>query len=75
MKQVHFSKTRIQSGFWGHYAELVRRVTVPTVYERFAETGRFAALQCKKNIESHIYWDSDVAKWIEAAAYLTETQR
>lgn len=75
METVHFAKTKLTGGFWGHYKDLVRRVTVPAVYARFAETGRFAALQCRKDTESHIYWDSDVAKWIEAAAYLIQTEQ
>lgn len=60
---------------FGHYEDLVRRVTVPAIYSQFSETGRFAALQCRKDLEAHIYWDSDVAKWIESVAYLTHTHR
>lgn len=75
MEHLHFASTNLQGGFWGHYEELVRRVTVPAIYARFSESGRFAALQCRKEIPAHIYWDSDVAKWIEAAAYLTHTQK
>jgi len=73
MESVHFSKIRLDGGFWGRYEDTVRNVTVPAIYKQFSETGRFAALQCTKDVESHIYWDSDVAKWIEAVAYLTET--
>lgn len=75
MEHVHFSKTRLQGGFWGHYEDLVRRVTVPSVYARFAETGRFASLVCQDGVPVHIFWDSDVAKWIEAVAYLAQTKR
>lgn len=75
MEHLHFAETSLQGGFWGHYEDLVRRVTVPAIYERFSESGRFAALQCNKKAPAHIYWDSDVAKWIEAAAYLVHTQR
>ena len=73
MEKIDFSQIRLQGGFWGHYEDLVRRVTIPTIYRQFAD--RFRALQCRKDIPAHIYWDSDVAKWIEAAAYLTQTQR
>lgn len=75
MENVHFSKTKLQGGFWGQYEDLVRRVTVPAIYARFAETGRFASLQCRKELESHVFWDSDVAKWIESVAYLVQTKR
>ena len=73
MDNVHFSQTKLQGGFWGHYENLVRTVTISAIYHQFAE--RFRALQCRKEIPTHIYWDSDVAKWIEAAAYLTQTKR
>lgn len=75
MENVHFSKIKLQGGFWGHYEDLVRRVTVPALYKEYVRTGRFAALRCSKDIEAHIYWDSDVAKWIEAAAFLLQTRK
>ena len=45
-----------------------------SVYERFKDTGRFGALDFnwKEGMPNkpHIFWDSDIAKWIEAAAYI-----
>lgn len=73
MEHVLFANIQLRGGFWGHYEELVRRVTVPAIYRQF--TDRFRALHCNKETPAHIYWDSDVAKWIEAAAYLTQTRR
>ena len=73
MEQIQFADIRLQDGFWGHYEDMVRRITLPAIYRQFAD--RFRALPCSKQIPSHIYWDSDVAKWIEAAAYLTQTRR
>ena len=65
---------RINGGFWHDRKELNRNVTIGSIYDRFAETGRFSALKCgwkpgMKN-KPHIFFDSDVAKWIEAAAYI-----
>ena len=44
------------------------------VYERFTETGRFEALKCAwqegEPNRPHIFWDSDVVKWMEGAAYV-----
>ena len=78
MKNLHFTNTTIQGGFWGHFTELNRNVTIHSVYDRFAETGRFAALRCDwkpgQPNQPHIFWDSDVAKWLESAAYLTHTR-
>ena len=43
------------------------------IYDRFSDTGRFAAFRCDWKdgdpCRPHIFWDSDVAKWIEAASY------
>ena len=75
MDNLHFASTKLQGGFWSRYEMLVRRVTVPAIYTQFSDTGRFIALQCRKDIESHIYWDSDVAKWIESVAFLTTTRQ
>ncbi len=74
MKNIPFSAVRITDGFWKQKQELVRNVTAQAVYDRFAETGRFAALRCDwqpgQPLEPHIFWDSDVAKWIEGVAYM-----
>lgn len=79
MEHIFFANTRLEDGFWGYYDQLVRKVTVKSVYGRLKETGRFDALQCswKPGMPNmpHVYWDSDTAKWIEAVAYLTEMKR
>ena len=76
MKNLYFANTEITDGFWKYYENLVRNVTVHSVYDRFIETGRFDALKCNWKEgdpnRPHIFWDSDVAKWIEGAAYLIE---
>ena len=69
----------ITGGFWKEKQQLFRRVTLDAVYDRFEETGRFDALNCswKEGMPNkpHIFWDSDVAKWIEGAAYFLLKQR
>jgi DUF1680 family protein len=66
-------QVKLASGFWQKKQETNARVTIPTVYERCAETGRIAAwkLDWKPGMpnEPHVFWDSDVAKWLEAACY------
>lgn len=75
MQSIEFKKT-VLGGFWGKRQELNRTVTLPTVYNRFADTGRFDAFrfEWKEGDEKkpHIFWDSDVAKWLESAAYTLE---
>ena len=72
-RTVHFSQTRITGGFWKQKQALVRRVTTKAVYDRFADTGRIDAFRFdwKEGMPNkpHFFWDSDVAKWIEGAAY------
>lgn len=74
MQNVSHEQVRLTGGFWREYQELNRKAIVKNVYDRFAETGRFAALKCNWREEMpnkpHIFWDSDVVKWMEGAAYL-----
>jgi hypothetical protein len=51
--------------------EANRRHGLPAQYEQLKQTGRIDAWNWKPGMpnEPHIFWDSDVAKWIEAAAY------
>ncbi len=79
MQLIDFRKTDLKDGFWRKKTDLVSEVSVFNVYKRFKETGRFDALGCswKKGEpnEPHIFWDSDVAKWIESVAYILEKKK
>jgi len=78
MENLHFAQTEIKGGFWRYYSDMVKNSTVQAVYERFMETGRFDALRCDwkegEPNQPHVFWDSDVAKWMEGAAYLIERE-
>lgn len=78
-KTVDFSNTKVTGGFWKQKQDMVRKTTIYAVYDRFVETGRFDAFQFDwkegKPNQPHIFWDSDVAKWMEAAAYLIRLKR
>lgn len=69
-----FEQITLQEGFWHAMAEKNRTTTIHAVYNRFLETGRFEALKCswREGMPNrpHIFWDSDVAKWIEGASYV-----
>lgn len=75
MEAITFEKTNITGGFWKQKQDMIRNTTIYSVYNRFAETGRFEAFKFnwKEGMPNkpHIFWDSDVAKWIEGVAYLT----
>lgn len=76
MKNLSHEQVKCNGGFWRFYSDLDRHAIVKNVYNRFEETGRFAALKCNWKEDApnkpHIYWDSDVVKWIEGVAYLIE---
>ncbi len=78
MKNSDWRRITVKDGFWGFYDNLNRKSVIKNVYDRFFETGRFDALKCKWRAgmpnKPHIFWDSDVAKWIEAAAYILESE-
>jgi len=78
MKNVPFSDVRVTGGFWKQKQDLVRSVTINAVYDRFKESGRFDAFRFDPEgtgIRPHVFWDSDVAKWLESVAYLTAQQK
>ena len=68
-----FSRVTIDGGFWGPRLDINRTVTIPIEYQQCQDTGRIAALKLEwkpgNQPVPHIFWDSDVAKWIEAASY------
>lgn len=74
MKRIPFCELRITDRFWSERQNTARTKTVWAVYDRFFETGRIPTLDCsKQNAEKyhpHIYWGSDVFKWMEGACYM-----
>jgi len=82
MERIKFTNTKITGGFWAKKQELVKNTTVMAVYDRFKETGRFDAFKCEwvdgsENNPNYpdLYWDSDIAKWIQGVAYILENER
>ncbi|MCD4776999.1 MAG: glycoside hydrolase family 127 protein [Candidatus Aegiribacteria sp.] len=69
---VPFRMVSVDDRFWTPRMETNRLVTIPLGYEKCRETGRLDAwkLDWKEGdpCRPHIFWDSDVAKWMEAAA-------
>jgi len=72
-KNIRYQNVDITGGFWEKLQRRNREVTIPAVYDRFDETGRVGAFaQTWKEgdpCKPHIFWDSDVAKWMESVAY------
>jgi hypothetical protein len=64
---------QLESGFWHQRQETNRRVTLPIEYEQCKATGRIDAFRLDwkpgEANQPHHFWDSDLAKWIEAVGY------
>jgi hypothetical protein len=67
------SNVTIDGSFWGRYQQLVHESTLSAIYEQLNTRGPLDALRLnwKPGMPNtpHIYWESDVAKWLEAASY------
>ena len=72
---VSFRQVDFGEGFWKNRYELNKEVSVNCVRDSFEKTGRFDALRfnfLKNGKRPHFFYDSDVAKWIEAVGYIAE---
>jgi DUF1680 family protein len=73
LSPVSVAQVVIDDSFWSPRIETNRMQTIPHEYTQCKETGRIDAfdLTWKPGDEPvpHYFWDSDVAKWIEAASY------
>lgn len=78
LQSVDFSAVTLNSGFWQERQALNHSATIYAIWRRFQETGRFAAFRFDWKPgdphKPHIFYDSDVAKWIEAAAYILQKE-
>jgi DUF1680 family protein len=74
---VPFTSVTIEDDFWAPKIEVNRQKTIPIEFEQLKNTGRIDAfrLQWKPGDlpVPHIFWNSDVVKWIEAASYSLAT--
>lgn len=80
-------KVQIQDVFWSEYIRLVREVMVPYQWEALNDriegaapshairNFKIAAGREEGGFYGMVFQDSDVGKWLEAVAYLLETQR
>lgn len=73
MKSVKLENVRFTDGYWKQRTDVNESITLNTEYEQLKMTGRldtFKQQWCEgmKN-KPHAFWDSDVAKWIEACSY------
>ncbi len=84
---VKFSDVRITGAFWGERLETVLTKTIPSQHRQLASHGILDSLKLPQPVPplriprnrggftTQIFWDSDVGKWIEAAAYALSHRR
>lgn len=71
---VAFENVQFDGGVLAARLATNRTVSLMDQYEKCKSSGRIDALDLtKQGIERHHYWDSDVAKWVEAASYSLAT--
>ncbi len=75
---VPLAKVTIDDAFWNPRVAANRTASLPAIYQYFKKTGRIDAFALSwrpgQQPEPHYFWDSDVAKWIEAASFCLQQQ-
>lgn len=73
LSQASIKSVIFTDGFLHNKVKINREVTLQTEYEQLLQTGRLYCMRMdwkeNKPNRPHQFWDSDVAKWIEACAY------
>lgn len=73
---VKCQDVKILDGFWKNRQQINKEVTLNSVYNRFDGMGKVEAFWCTWrpndpiDKKPYLFWDSDVAKWIEGASYI-----
>lgn len=74
LSTISFADVDLYDGFWYNRQRIVMETSIYSVWERFKESGRFDALNFNwkegDQNQPHFFWDSDIAKWLEAVAYI-----
>lgn len=70
-RQLKIKDVLIKDGFFSPRLETNLKSIITAVYRQCKDTGRIDAWKWKEGMSDkpHIFWDSDVAKWIESASY------
>ncbi len=82
---VPFTAVELRDGLWSARQNAVRERTVPFLHSQYEKNGLFEALDVdsppgplripfnNRPNTAVMYWDSDIAKWIEMASYTLAT--
>jgi uncharacterized protein len=74
LKPIPLSNISLESGFWHSKYQINQNVTLLSQYELLEKTGRLdnfrrVSGEIKKPYQGYVFNDSDVYKWVEAAAW------
>jgi uncharacterized protein len=74
---VTHTATRFQGAFWEPRLQALREHTLPTIYQHMQDDGHFTGFrqdwQPGMGPLPYAFWESDSAKWLEAASYSLAT--
>ncbi len=70
---IKWNNVNILNGFWSNIQNTILDVTLPIEYKQCESTGRISSLKLEwrqgQPQKPHFFWDSDIAKWVEAVSY------
>lgn len=70
---ISLNQLTFKDRFWAPRIATNTDVTIPAEYDHLKKTSRLKSFDPKwkgrRTVSRHRFWDSDVAKWVEAAAY------
>ena len=72
LKKIPFTKVELTGGLWKELGNTMRTAALPAQYEKCETTGRLDAFKLQEREGCGPIsgvWESDVAKWMEGAAY------
>ncbi|OCB89092.1 hypothetical protein A7U60_g3776 [Sanghuangporus baumii] len=73
-RPIELQDVSISSKFWLGRIRTVKDASLPAMYQQMKETGRWDCLKLQwkpgQPNKPHQFWDSDIAKWLEAACYI-----
>jgi DUF1680 family protein len=84
---LSFADVKLAGPFWRERLEVVLKRTIPSQHAKLSEAGILESLKLPQpppplriprnshNFTMQVFWDSDVGKWIEAAAYALSHRR
>lgn len=77
LQPVGWRRVRLTGGFLAERQRVNRTASLQAVYDHLKSTGRIDAFRLDwrpgQPNEPHVFWDSDVAKWLEGACYALAT--